>query len=234
MRGLKTFVRNEAVRRLMPYSGVVSGLFSESARMLELAFSYVLGERIEGDYAEFGVYEGAAFVAAWHAARRRGLQRRRFHAFDSFAGLPEIGGVDLSGAFRKGEFHAPRKRFEENLRRGGVELSRVTVTEGMFAETLTPARRAELGLEKVAVALVDCDLYASAVPVLEFLTHLLVDGAVLIFDDWYCFKGRPDRGEQRACAEWLAANPDLRLVEYQKFHWAGLSFLVHREGEVGT
>jgi hypothetical protein len=225
---LKTFLRDEALRRIMPYSGVASAFFSESARMLELAFSYVLGERIEGDYAEFGVFEGSAFLAGWHAARRRGLAGRRFHAFDSFQGLPEISPLDSDGAFRKGEFGASRKRFEENLRRGGVDLSRVTVTEGMFDATLTPARRAELGLEKIAVAFVDCDLYASAVPVLGFLTDLLVDGAVLIFDDWYCFKGKPDRGEQRACAEWLAANPDLRLVEYHKFHWAGQSFLVHR------
>jgi hypothetical protein len=40
--------------------------------------------------------------------------------------------------------------------------------------------------------------------------------------------GRPDRGEQRACAEWLAANPDISLVPYRDFHWAGRSFLVNR------
>lgn len=39
-------------------------------------------------------------------------------------------------------------------------------------------------------------------PALEFVTDLLVDGTILIFDDWFLFRGRSDRGEQRAFAEW--------------------------------
>ena len=48
-----------------------------------------------------------------------------------------------------------------------------------------------------------------------------------MFDDWFCFHGRPDKGEQRACREWLDANPQISLVPYRDFHWAGRSFLVN-------
>jgi hypothetical protein len=228
---LKQALRDLILRSVASHSGRLSGLLSEQARLFEIVFEYLQSERIPGDYAEFGVFQGATFSAAWHAARRRRLTKMRFHAFDSFCGLPEIAPEDADGAFRKGEFASERRAFERHLRWHGVDFARVTVTEGMFQETLTPDRRGELRLEQIAIAYVDCDLYASAVPVLDFVSDLLVDGAVLIFDDWYCFRGRPDRGEQRACAEWLAAHPDLHLIPYHQFHWAGFSFLVHRQLE---
>ncbi len=51
---------------------------------------------------------------------------------------------------------------------------------------------------------VDCDLYVSTVPVLEFLAPLLGKGSVIIFDDWFSFYDEPDpwiHGEQRAFNE---------------------------------
>jgi hypothetical protein len=63
---------------------------------------------------------------------------------------------------------------------------------------------------------VDCDLYESAKVVLDFMTPLLTAGSVLVFDDWFSFRGDPAFGEQRACAEWRAENPKWDLVEYQK------------------
>ena len=41
---------------------------------------------------------------------------------------------------------------------------------------------------------------SSTVPVLRFLSDVLVDGALLIFDDWYCFRASPEQGEQNAPA----------------------------------
>ncbi|PYS51293.1 MAG: methyltransferase [Acidobacteria bacterium] len=200
----------------------------ENARMIETAFGFIHNNEIKGDYVEFGVFRGRTFVEACNAARRYGTKEMRFFAFDSFAGLPEISEKDAGGAFKTGQFSAARNVFEQALRRNRVDRSRVHVVEGFYDETLKAERRKELGIERVAIAWIDCDLYASTVPVLNFLSEVLVDGALLIFDDWYCFNGHADRGEQRACAEWLAANPQIKLVEYQNFHWAGRSFIVNR------
>ncbi len=200
----------------------------ENARMIETAFGFVNNNQVKGDYAEFGVFRGRTFAEAWNAGRRYRLNEMSFYAFDSFAGLPEVEDKDVGGAFEKGQFSAARAVFEKTLRKNRVDTSRVKVIEGFYDKTLSEERHKGLPIKKVAIAWVDCDLYASTVPVLNYLSNVLVDGAVLIFDDWYCFNGRSDRGEQRACAEWLEANPHIKLVEYQNFHWAGRSFIVNR------
>ena len=197
------------------------GFIWESARMLNNAFGYVFNEHVVGDYAEFGVLEGRTFIEAWMAAERFDLHAMRFHAYDSFAGLPEVGGVDAAGPFASGQFASPRSVFEQTT--APIARERLTITEGFYDETLPGAER-----RPIAVAWIDCDLYESTVPVLEFLTDQLVDGAVLIFDDWFCFHGRPDRGEQLALREWQDRHPEIHLVHYRDFHWAGRSFLVNR------
>jgi hypothetical protein len=51
-------------------------------------------------------------------------------------------------------------------------------------------------------------------------------GTIIIFHDWFRFKGDPRRGEQRACAEWLARNPQFELIEYWCKGPQAMSFLV--------
>ncbi|WP_044252706.1 hypothetical protein [Isosphaera pallida] len=75
---------------------------------------------------------------------------------------------------------------------------------------------------------VDCDLYSSAKVVLEFITPLMVDGTILIFDDWYCFRGHPQRGERAAFAEWSAGLPHWVFKEYQKEGSWRMSFIANR------
>jgi hypothetical protein len=214
---------------LMGYEASTAHAFRlESTRMVETAFAFTVNNKIEGDYAEFGVFEGATFTAAWHATRRWAIAGKRLHAFDGFEGLPALSATDHGGPFATGEFAAPRDAFENNLRRNGVDMSRVTITQGMFDQSLTPAAKDKLALRKVNMAFIDCDLYISTVPVLDFLTDVLVDGAVLMFDDWHAFKNKPDQGEQLAVTEWLAKNPGFRLHPYRDFHWCGRSFILDR------
>jgi hypothetical protein len=198
----------------------------ESARMIETAFGFIHNNGVKGDYLEFGVFNGRTFVEAWYAAQRYSNMEMRFHAFDSFEGLPSISREDSAGEFRRGQFRCDREAFERNLGANHIDMARVSITEGSFESTLHPQNHGRTAIDNAAIVWIDCDLYASTVPVLNYLTNILVDGSVLIFDDWYCFKGKPDHGEQRACSEWLRDNPRIRLIEYQKFHWAGISFIV--------
>ena len=201
----------------------------EQARMVNTAFAYVAHGNIPGHYLEFGVLEGGTFVRAWRAAHRNGITDMRFFAFDSFRGLPRPSEVDQGGEFREGELAVSRNVFEDTLRRGGVGPACVTVVEGFFDTSLDRSQQPAMGLDAAAIVWIDCDLYVSTVPVLDYITDLLVDGSVVVFDDWYCYHARPDRGEQRACTEWLDRNPDVTLVPYRDFHWAGRSFIVNRK-----
>lgn len=223
-RRLPTSVARPLSLPLIYQARVSDGFIYESGNMINMAFGYCANNKIKGDYAEFGVFKGHTTIEAWKAAHRHGLSDMRFRLFDSFEGLPEVGGHDAGGPFETGEFSFSRRDFESRLKKFGVNMNRVEITPGFFDETL-PKAKAETD---IAVAWIDCDLYESTVPVLNWLSDKLVDGAVICFDDWYSFNGRPDKGEQLACSEWLEANPELSLVPYREFHWAGKSFLVHR------
>lgn len=193
------------------------------------AFTMTSSAGVGGDYLEFGVYQGQTFVNAWRSAHVRGRPDMHFYAFDSFQGLPDPASSDLDrgGEFHAGQYAAGRAEFERNLRRGGVDPERVTIVEGFYDESLRDLKPREIGLESASIVWIDCDLYSSTVSVLDFVTDLVRDGTVLLFDDWYCFRARPDHGEQQACREWLERNPAIALVPYRDFHWGGRSFVVN-------
>jgi hypothetical protein len=107
----------------------------------------------------------------------------------------------------------------------GIESGRIKLVKGWFNETLTPKTKQDLGIKAAAIVYVDCDFYESAVPCLEFITDLLVDGSVIIFDDWWIFKGRPDKGEQRAFREWQEKH-GIKCQEF--FGGTAKSFMIYR------
>jgi O-methyltransferase len=206
------------------YSNTHDVSYYESARMINLAFAFCMNNKVNGDFAEFGVYEGRLSREAFHAARRNGFDQMRFFAFDSFEGLPVIDG-SRKDVFHAGQFASSRLKYEKNLKGNNVDLSRFRIVEGFYDKTLTGFQDAK----QISIAWIDCDLYESTVPVLDFLADRLVHGSILIFDDWFCYDGSDENGEQRACKEWLQKNPQIRLIEYNRFHWAGISFIVNRK-----
>jgi hypothetical protein len=159
------------------------------------AFHLVSRIQVRGDYLEFGVFRGETFRNAIRAARQAsrgaagGAFMGRFIAFDSFAGLPKVASMgNGANPYGAGEFAASRADFERTL---GSLLARcpVEVVAGWFADTLTPATAERLQLRRAAFVNVDCDLYESAVPVLEFVTPLLQTGTIIYFDDWFSYRG---------------------------------------------
>jgi O-methyltransferase len=192
---------------------------------------YLVGTQISGDYMEFGVFEGKTFAYACNVMAPL-FPEMRFIALDSFEGLPEPRGVDAldnyTSGFYRGQFAYSREAFSQNLAARRVDLGRVVIVEGWFDATLRPDNPAVRGLDKVAAAWIDCDIYESTVPVLEFLTSRLSVGAVLLFDDWRCFRNLADFGEQRACREWLDRNPQITLNPFVDFGFHGQAFTVGR------
>ncbi len=195
---------------------------------LEEIAEYLQFAQIAGDYCEFGVAEGHAFINA-HELMGRSFPDMRFHAFDSFEGLPRPQGVDAqgayTGAFHEGQFACSLDAFTGRLRSAQIAEQQVTVHQGWFDRTLSAGQPAD-AIAAVAVAWVDCDLYESTVPVLNFLASRLKPGSVVVFDDWGCYRNQPDSGEQRACREWLDANPQLRLDLLFSYGWTGRVFTV--------
>jgi len=200
------------------------------------AFHLLSRIELEGDYLEFGVSRGETFRNAVRAAHqgfratREGRFPGRFFAFDSFEGLPQVASMgDGVNLYARGEFAASRAAFEKTLGRL-LERFPIEIVAGWFEETLTVQTAERLRLHKAAFVNIDCDLYESTVPVLQFVTPLLQTGTILYFDDWFSYRGAMNQGEPRAASEWLARNARIRLVEYRNIGITGKMFLVNVTG----
>ena len=229
--------------------------YVSSRGCLRSAATFVTRNLVAGDYLEFGVWKGDSFIKAFHALTEiRGQHKNwltrhtthqsqygestsdfalwnkmepRFFAFDSFEGLPETAKGDLHENWAKGSYACTEKQFRANIAEEGVDMSRVITVPGFYDKSLTPEAKSRLGLSRAAIVNIDCDLYESTITVLDWITDLLVQGTILVFDDWFCYQGRTDCGEQKACREWLARNPQLELVEYWREPPQPMSFIVN-------
>jgi O-methyltransferase len=187
-----------------------------------------------GDYCEFGLFKGYSFWKAQQEANRHGLQCR-FFGFDSFCGLPEIGVEDQTGygEFRSGQYSCSLQQVTDNLRAaGGVDWRRTFLVPGYYSDSLKSSLVDQHNIRRVAVALIDCDLYSSTRDVLDFLRGKVADKSILIFDDWNCFDADDARGQRRAVREFLQRVPHLRMEPLTTYGTNSEAFIL-RDASVG-
>ncbi len=200
------------------------------ALMLERAMSFTIPNKVPGEYFEFGVFAGRTFQYAFHAAQNRGLRDMRFFAFDSFEGFSQPKGNDAIGIIEQGSRTCSESQFLSNIKRSGVDMSKVLTVKGWFSDTLEGDGRIttdqKLGEAPAAIVWMDADLYEPTLSALRYVEDRLQDGTVLIFDNWFLFKGHPQRGERRAVSEWLKTNARITLTPFYHFGWHGASFIV--------
>jgi hypothetical protein len=204
--------------------------YNRKEQILYTCLEYADLAVVKGDYLEFGVWKGGSITAAYHLSRCfQSLSQMRFYGFDSFQGIPSLT-VNKKEArdFLPGSFSAELEEVRDNLKRAGVNMTRVELVSGWYKDTLTKKTREALPLRNAAVVNVDCDVYESTVQVLAFIEPYLADGSIVIFDDWYCFANREEFGEQKAFKEWLKKNPHLKATPYKEFGWDGKAFIINR------
>ncbi|MFK7850339.1 MAG: TylF/MycF/NovP-related O-methyltransferase [Akkermansiaceae bacterium] len=163
-------LRSELHRRAMIESAdLIQRDFGEAVmcNSRESHLSYAASKVREGLILEFGVFRGITIN------QLAGIfPERQINGFDSFLGLPE----DWKG-FRQSD---------ENFDRRGVMptvKSNVKLHQGWFEETLPVFMKA--ASEPVALAHVDCDIYSSTVTVLDCLAPNLVEGSIVVFDEFF-------------------------------------------------
>lgn len=211
------------------------------------AAAYIVKNQIEGDYLEFGVWKGNSFIEAYNQINNYsntfynvGLRATneknmfvdmKFHAFDSFEGLPETQNTSNPIQYFAGNYSATEELFRNRISDAGLDMDRVTITKGWFNESLNKKAADALNLRQIAVAYIDCDIYESSVDVLNFITPYLKTGSVLIFDDWFRNKGISSTGVQGAALDWLKSNPQITLQHYYNCDTRTALFIVKINSE---
>ena len=217
------------------------------------ASNYIYTQDIEGDYLEFGCFRGESFIDAYYniinaelywQTEERGNKaftnnnhklefytkdyERRFIAFDSFVGLPKPDGIDKDHhLFREGRYDCSKGEFLKIIKNANLNIKKVKIVEGFFEDSLNYSIKKDLSIKKAAIIMIDCDFYKSTKLVLDFITNLLQNGTVIIFDDWFNYKSNPNKGEQRACKEWLQKNSHIKLIEYGNNQLTQKMFIVN-------
>jgi O-methyltransferase len=201
------------------------------------AIDFVNYERVPGDIVEFGVFTGVslALLAKGHSFDPKGMTRR-IVGFDSFDGLPpsaEPHAVWREGACRTAhgwhplvEEGAPVTPAITRALFSACGLPEPELHEGRFDDTARPLFPARYGA--VAIAHLDCDLYESTRSALHAIAPALQDGTVLLFDDWFHYRGNPTKGEARAFREFLDEHPEWTSAHYRSYATFCNSFILSR------
>jgi hypothetical protein len=215
------------------YYGYVHGFDAANRAVLPaldrcFARAKVSGNAYSSDYLEFGLFKGYSFWYAQHLASKHDLESMRFFGFDSFQGLPEPGEIDSThnNVFYEGQYYCKKSDVVRNLDSKGVDWSRTHLIEGFFNESLAPDLKKQHNIKRVAIALVDCDLYESTRDVMIFLEDLIADNTILMFDDWNCFDGDDNRGQRRAVREFLDHSGGWHLEDWFAYGDYGQVFIV--------
>ena len=117
----------------------------------------VLHNEVAGDIAEFGCYCGTTSLFISRLLQEYADEKRTFHVYDSFEGLPPKTSQDSSVAgdqFVAGELKTQKSLFKKNFRQAGLPLP--VMHKGWFGD-LKPSDVPD----KIAFAFLDGDFYES-------------------------------------------------------------------------
>lgn len=154
------------------------------------ATEYLEANGVEGAIVECGVWRGGSAMAALYALIASGRVDREIFLYDTFAGMSAPGVNDgrqeheLFARYRNehGSSNwclATLEDVKANVARCDYPFSKVVFVQGKVEETI-PARIPD----KIALLRLDTDWYESTLHELNHLYPRLVEGGVLIIDDY--------------------------------------------------
>lgn len=159
------------------------------------AINYIEKNSIEGSIVECGVWKGGSMMAALLAMKD---QRRKIYLYDTFEGMSEPTEDDESyknesakEAFlnkdeywKRIECFSTLEEVEKNIYSTGYPKREINFIQGKVEETIPGTIP-----EKIAVLRLDTDWYESTMHEMVHLFPKLVQGGVIIIDDYGHWKG---------------------------------------------
>jgi O-methyltransferase len=195
-------------------------------------------DQVEGDYYEFGVAHGNSLKSAVLARRFskyetlgvRALPRSIF-AFDTFESFASSNPIDSHPVFvgtkYASSFDRVVKRFhkEEDLSIFKIDVCKIN--ENHNPSIVKQLEKVPID-SKAVLVLLDMDLYEPTICALNWIRPRLQEGTYLMFDDFYYFRGDPNRGERKALTDFLNDFPSIEMELVDRYGSGGQVFQIHK------
>lgn len=142
-------------------------------------------KKLSGDFAEFGVYEGASTKLICEAGSGKSI-----HLFDTFGGLPHT-----EDTLQEKQYTASFEQVKKYL----SPYKNVVFHKGVFPDTARPIQDRTFSFVHL-----DVDLYKSTKDALDFFYPRMVGGGVILSHDYSALAG-----VRRAFDEFFQDKPEL-------------------------
>ncbi len=198
------------------------------------AVEYVVQNKIAGDFVECGVWRGGSTMAAALTLKRCGDTSRDLYLFDTYEGMSAPTSEDVMFDGQKasdilsevkpaegfGNYWcvAGLEDVTRNLHSTGYPKDKLHFVKGKVEDTVP-----KQAPEKIAILRLDTDWYESTAHELNHLYPRLVEGGVLIIDDYGHWLGA-----RKAVDDYFAAQPIKPLLN--RLDYTG-RLLVKRSGK---
>ena len=193
----------------------------ERIKAYRRVFFYINFEHIEGDYLDFGVYEGSSMITAFFANKassktdglvmyKNEVKERSFIGFDSFEmGFKYFNKDDKHENWPEGHLKSSFTKTLNRLNR--ISKKSFKLVPGFVENTLPEIKKNNyiidnFEIKKIAVMLIDMDLFSPALAALNFAKDLFGEGSIIIIDNYFNFKSNPSKGEMGAINEFSKIN----------------------------
>jgi len=173
----------------------------ERVYALKTAVQYLVNNNIRGSYVECGVWKGGSCMMIANTLMQLNALSEEIWLYDTFSGMTNptnedieietnLKGMELLDNINKSTdkfnmwAYAPKDIVIKNMESTGFPTDKIKYIQGKVEETLIQHRPS-----KIALLRLDTDWYESTKKELEDLYPLLVNGGVLIIDDYGHFEG---------------------------------------------
>lgn len=170
------------------------------------AVEYIVKNNIAGDIVECGVWRGGSTMCALLQLKNLNDLQRHAYLYDTFEGMSEpsekdadLSGKDARHLLERSEkttedimwCYAPLDDVKKNISSTGYPSGNVMYVKGKVEETIPGTIP-----DKISILRLDTDWYESTYHELNYLFPKLVNGGVLIIDDYGHWKGAREAVDQ--------------------------------------
>lgn len=164
-------------------------------------------EQLKGDYLEFGVFTGSSFCHTIRCLKDCEIynpeqRHTQCYGFDSFEGFGDLSDQDKHPIYVDQNFETEFITVKKRVHNTMGNWSKATLIKGFFCKTLSRIPQ-EYGIEKARIVFIDSDTYSSSKSAFDFIHNIVQPGTHIILDDFFSYKGNPNKGVASAFNEFI-------------------------------